>query len=123
MSKSLSVLRTPLALHSTSPITGFTRTGYCEVPAGDHGNHAIAAEVSDHFLDFTAARGNDLRSAGLTAGCKWCLCAGRWLEAFRAREKEGEGVVPRIYLEATNESALKVVDLETLKRYAVVEKK
>ena len=72
-SRSLSVLRTPLALHSTSPMTGFTRTGRCEVPPSDFGNHSVAAEVSDKFLDFTASRGNDLRSAGLTAGCKWCL--------------------------------------------------
>lgn len=29
--------------------------------------------LTDSFLDFTASRGNNLRSIGLTAGCKWCL--------------------------------------------------
>ncbi|KAF2148352.1 hypothetical protein K461DRAFT_233082 [Myriangium duriaei CBS 260.36] len=119
MSKSMSVLRKPLAIHSTSPMTGFLRNGYCDVPAADMGNHAVAAEVSDAFLDFSAARGNDLRTVGLKGGCKWCLCASRWLEAYEARGKEGEGIVPKIFLNATNETALKKIDLETLKKYAV----
>lgn len=79
MSKSLNVLKTPLALHSTSPMTGFLRNGYCEVPASDHGNHSIAAQVTDEFLDFSASRGNDLRKGiqGMKGGCKWCLCVSR----------------------------------------------
>ncbi|KAG8630471.1 hypothetical protein KVT40_002090 [Elsinoe batatas] len=123
-SKSLNVLRTPLALHSTSPMTGFLRNGYCEVPASDFGNHAVAAEVTDEFLDFSASRGNDLRTVGLKGGCKWCLCASRWLEAFEAKgsDSRGEKIVPKVYLEATNESALKKIDLEVLRKYAVEKK-
>ncbi|KAF2222502.1 hypothetical protein BDZ85DRAFT_263767 [Elsinoe ampelina] len=123
-SKSLNVLRTPLALHSTSPMTGFLRNGYCEVPPSDYGNHAVAAEVTDEFLDFSASRGNDLRTVGLKGGCKWCLCASRWLEAFEAKggDPRGEKIVPKVYLEATNESALKKIDLEVLRKYAVEKK-
>ena len=66
----VAVFKQPLALHSTQPLTGFTRTGYCEVPPSDAGNHAVAAIVSNDFLDFSAARGNDLRQVGLTDGCK-----------------------------------------------------
>ncbi|KAF4550788.1 Hypothetical protein D9617_16g015780 [Elsinoe fawcettii] len=119
-SKSLNVFRKPLALHSTSPMTGFMRNGYCEVPAGDFGNHAVAAEVTEEFLDFSASRGNDLRPAGLKGGCKWCLCASRWLEAFEAKgnDPRGEKIVPKVFLEATNESALKKIDLEVLRKYA-----
>lgn len=90
-----SVLSKPLAIHSTSPMTGYLRNGYCEVPASDAGNHAIAAEVSDEFLKFSADRGNDLRQIGLKGGCKWCLCVSRWKEAFDARGKEGDKIVPK----------------------------
>lgn len=36
------VLKTPLALFSKEPITGFYRNGYCQVGPEDHGNHAVA---------------------------------------------------------------------------------
>ncbi|KAF2758580.1 hypothetical protein EJ05DRAFT_500097 [Pseudovirgaria hyperparasitica] len=112
------IFKKPLALHSTSPMTGFLRDGYCHVPAGDFGNHAVAASVSKEFLDFTASRGNDLRSAGLTPGCKWCLCASRWKEAFLARKNDTDPVVPKVWLNATNEKALGKVELEELKKFA-----
>jgi len=121
MSKSLNVFKQPLALHSTSPVTGFLRNGYCEVPASDYGNHAVAAEVSEEFLEFSASRGNDLRVIpGMKAGCKWCLCASRWLEAFNARKSEpaGDKIVPKVYLNATNEKALGKINLEDLKAFA-----
>ncbi|KEQ93826.1 hypothetical protein AUEXF2481DRAFT_308037 [Aureobasidium subglaciale EXF-2481] len=119
-------------------MTGYLRNGYCEVPASDAGNHAIAAEVSDEFLKFSAERGNDLRQIGLKGGCKWCLCVSRWKEAFDARGKEGDKIVPkyvknrldqdcmntnrghaRIFLNATNEKALDKVSLDDLKKFAV----
>jgi len=78
----------------------------------------VAAEVSEEFLDFSAKQGNDLRPAGLSGGCKWCLCASRWLEAFQAREQYGDKIVPRVFLEATNEKALNKVKLEDLKKFA-----
>lgn len=115
------VFKTPLSLHSTSPMTGYLRNGYCEVPASDYGNHAIAAEVTDEFLDFSARQGNDLRPIpGMKGGCKWCLCASRWLEAFEARGREpaGDKIVPKVFLNATNEKALGKVRLEDLKMFA-----
>ncbi|KJX94624.1 hypothetical protein TI39_contig4173g00025 [Zymoseptoria brevis] len=121
MSKSLNVFKQPLSLHSTSPMTGFLRNGYCEVPSSDFGNHAVAAEVTEEFLTFSAAQGNDLRVIpGMKAGCKWCLCASRWLEAFeaRGREKDGDKIVPKVWLKATNEKALGKINLEDLKAFA-----
>jgi uncharacterized protein (DUF2237 family) len=80
------------------------------------------ATLTDPFLDFTASRGNNLRSIGLTAGCKWCLCAARWKEALSyANSEEGkakEGIVPKVHLHATHERALDVVDLQELRRHA-----
>ncbi|EGP88482.1 uncharacterized protein MYCGRDRAFT_39970, partial [Zymoseptoria tritici IPO323] len=115
------VFKQPLSLHSTSPMTGFLRNGYCEVPSSDFGNHAVAAEVTEEFLTFSAAQGNDLRVIpGMKAGCKWCLCASRWLEAFeaRGREKDGDKIVPKVWLKATNEKALGKINLEDLKAFA-----
>lgn len=58
-------------------------------------NLCISGVVSEEFLDYTASQGNDLRVVGLTEGCKWCLCAGRWqeaLDAFRAGRISKNGV-------------------------------
>ena len=100
-------------------MTGFTRSGYCEVPASDAGNHAIAGIVSKEFLDFSAARGNDLRQVGLTDGCKWCLCVNRWKEAFDARTGMDDKKVPKVVMKATNGKALKGVSMDDLKAFAV----
>ncbi|KAF2246479.1 hypothetical protein BU26DRAFT_520947 [Trematosphaeria pertusa] len=113
------VFKQPLALHSTRPLTGYMRTGYCESPRSDAGNHSIAGIVTNEFLDFSASRGNDLRQAGLTDGCKWCLCVSRWKEAFDARSGDEDKKVPRIVLRATNERALERVRLEDLRKFAV----
>jgi uncharacterized protein len=100
-------------------LTGFYRDGFCRTGAADFGNHAVAGVVSEEFLDFTASQGNDLRVAGLTGGCKWCLCTSRWLEAFQAFQdgRISRNAVPRVVLEATEESALRQVDLDTFKQF------
>ena len=71
--------------------------------------------MTREFLDFTKSRGNDLSSAnpvfgfpGLVPGDKWCLCALRWKEAYEA------GFAPPVVLEATNEKALEIINLEHL---------
>jgi uncharacterized protein (DUF2237 family) len=132
----LPVFKQPLAIHSTRPLTGFMRTGYCEAPKADAGNHSVAgtfplpsplypsthttrAIVTSEFLDFSASRGNDLRQVGLTDGCKWCLCVSRWKEAFDARTGMDDKKVPKIVLKATNERALEGVKMEDLKGFAV----
>lgn len=127
-------------------MTGFYRNGYCDVGPDDTGNHSVAgtplpplhplskkknppqltsaqATLTDPFLDFTASRGNNLRSIGLTAGCKWCLCAARWKEAVdhaNSNVEAGDGakasVVPKVHLHATSERALDVVGMADLKK-------
>ncbi len=71
-------------------------------------------------MSFSKARGNDLSTPlpafgfpGLKAGDRWCLCAARWQEAFKA------GAMPRVVLQATHEGALAYCALEDLKRYAM----
>ena len=57
----------------------------------------------------------------MKAGCKWCLCASRWFEAFDARTREaaGDKIVPKVYLNATNSKVLDKIKLEDLKAFAV----
>jgi hypothetical protein len=104
-------------------MTGYYRDGYCRTGAGDFGNHAVAGVVTEEFLDYTASQGNDLRIAGLSEGCKWCLCTSRWLEAFQAYQNGviGKNAVPKVQLSATEDSALRKVDLDTFKQFAAPE--
>lgn len=110
------VLGTALQIAGTSPITGFYRDGFCSTGTADRGIHVVAAIVTDKFLQYSKARGNDLITPypaygfpGLKAGDKWCLCAARWKEAYDA------GVAPPVVLEATHEKALEYATLEELK--------
>lgn len=117
----LNVLGTPLQLCCASPRTGFYRDGFCVTGPQDTGRHTVCAIVTQEFLAFTASRGNDLATPhpptfpGLVPGDKWCLCAARWLEAFKA------GKAPGVVLNATNAAALQICPLEALQQHAVPE--
>lgn len=73
-------------------MTGYKRDGYCRTGPDDPGNHAVAAVVTDEFLDFSASRGNDIRKqVGIKDGTKWCLCTSRWKEALTTMTKDETG--------------------------------
>ncbi|MGB0904966.1 MAG: DUF2237 family protein, partial [Mangrovicoccus sp.] len=100
--------------------TGFFRNGLCDTCAEDAGSHTVCALMTDEFLAYSKYFGNDLSTprpefgfAGLKAGDRWCLCAGRFLQAHQ------EGVAPQVVLEATHRRALEIVPLEVLESYAV----
>jgi hypothetical protein len=114
------VLGEPLQPCSTDPTTGFYRTGRCETGPDDTGNHVVCAEMTEAFLRFTKAQGNDLSTPrpawnfpGLEPGDRWCLCAARWQEALEA------GVAPPVLLGATHEKALNTLRLEDLEAHAL----
>ncbi|RDW73157.1 hypothetical protein BP6252_07064 [Coleophoma cylindrospora] len=119
---SLNVLKKPLGVFSKDPMTGFYRNGYCDVGPEDRGIHAVAAILTDPFLDFSASKGNNLRSIGLTAGCRWCLCAARWKEALvhasKSSDPASQAIVPRVHLHATHEKALDILSMDDLKKHA-----
>ena len=101
-------------------MTGFFRTGCCETSGDDVGVHTVCAIVTTEFLAFSKAAGNDLSTsmpqygfAGLKDGDSWCLCAGRWQEAFEA------GHAPRVNLRATHVRTLEFVDLADLEKFAI----
>lgn len=111
----------PLIECSHMPKTGYYRNGCCETGPDDLGTHTVCAVMTDEFLTFSYNKGNDLISPrpeyafpGLKPGDKWCLCAGRWMEAYRA------GVPPKVILEATHEKTLEYITLEELVKHALV---
>lgn len=119
-STSRNVLGTQLQTCSTDPVTGFFRDGCCETGPTDRGRHIVCAVMTDDFLAFSKASGNDLstpmpqyRFPGLKAGDRWCLCLERWREAHKA------GCAPQVILEATHEIALERLTLSTLQPFAV----
>ena len=118
----LKVLGTPLLPCCLENSTGWYRNGSCETDSGDHGRHVICAIMTEDFLAFSKLMGNNLSTPipeynfpGLQPGECWCLCAGRWQEAFEA------GMAPMVKLEACEQSALEILDLENLKSHAVSE--
>jgi len=109
------VLGTDLKPCCYQPKTGFYRDGFCRTGPEDVGTHVVCAIMTEDFLVYTKAQGNDLSTPipmyqfpGLKPGDKWCLCASRWKQAYKA------GKAPEVDLEATHEKALQIVDFEML---------
>ncbi|MBJ7504954.1 MAG: DUF2237 domain-containing protein [Acidimicrobiaceae bacterium] len=114
------VLGEPLQPCNLDPVTGWYRNGCCETGGDDTGVHTVCAIMTDEFLAFSKAAGNDLSTpmpqygfAGLKAGDQWCLCAGRWQEAFDA------GKAPQVRLGSTHVLTLEFVQLSDLKKFAI----
>ena len=116
------VIGTALEPCSRDPVTGFYRSGCCETGPEDRGVHVVCAVMTEAFLAFSTAQGNDLATPhpewgfpGLQPGDRWCLCAGRWREAYDA------GVAPPVVLEATHVSALEFASFDELQANAVAD--
>ena len=111
------VLGSALKSCSCNPMTGWYRDGRCQTDATDMGMHTVCAVMTEQFLSYSKAQGNDLSTPqmgfpGLKEGDKWCLCAPRWKEAYQ------DGMAPSIDLEATEESTLNIIAIEILKEFA-----
>ena len=77
------------------PVTGFKRNGYCQYDTRDFGRHLICAKLDKNFLDYTAKMGNNLYSV-VKPGDKWCICEGRYLQAYQ------DGIAPRVIRVSTS---------------------
>lgn len=118
--ESKNVLGGELELCSSDPVTGFLRDGCCQTCKEDLGSHTVCSVVTDDFLNYSKQQGNDLSTPrpefefpGLKEGDAWCLCAGRWLQAYEA------GMAPRVKLKSTHARALEIIALEDLKSLAI----
>lgn len=120
MARDLNVLGEPLTPCCHAPKTGFYRDGFCRVGPNDVGVHSVCALLTEEFLAFSLAQGNDLMTPrpefgfpGLQPGDRWCLCASRWLEATEV------GVAPPVILSGTNQKTLDIIGLATLRQHAL----
>lgn len=116
----LNVLGEPLQPCGTDPMTGFYREGSCSCGPDDIGLHAVCAVVTEEFLEHQRSVGNDLATPrpewhfpGLRPGDRWCVVAGRWLQAYE------DGVAAPVVLASTNARALEVIPLELLREHSV----
>jgi uncharacterized protein (DUF2237 family) len=119
MTAQLNVLGTELEECGLDPVTGFLRDGNCSTGPQDLGSHTVCAIVDESFLEYSLSAGNDLITPmpeygfpGLKPGDRWCLCASRWKQAYEA------GCAPPVYLRATHERALELIELDILKQFA-----
>ena len=117
--KDLNVLGSPLELCSCEPMTGWFRDGFCRSDVADLGQHSVCCVMTESFLSYSRAQGNDLSTPvpafsfpGLQPGDHWCVCAPRWKQAY------DDGMAPPVRLEATALSATDVIPLDLLKACA-----
>ena len=118
----LNVFGEPLIACSRDPETGFFRDGHCHTCPEDLGCHAVCAQVTEEFLEYSKAAGNDLSTPvpefgfpGLAPGDCWCVCAPRWKEAWQA------GKAPPLILKATHQAALEFVSRSVLEEFGIDE--
>ena len=104
---------------SQDPVTGFYRNGCCETGPEDTGQHTVCCIMTEAFLRFSKAAGNDLSTPrpeyafpGLRPGDRWCVCAPHWKEALDA------GFAAPVVLKATHEEVLAIAPLGVLKDHA-----
>lgn len=117
---SLNVLGDALRPCSDDPLTGYFRDGHCNSCAQDTGSHTVCAVMTAEFLAYSKYVGNDLSTprpeygfVGLKPGDRWCLCAGRFLQAH------DEGCAAKVDLSATHVAALEIVRLDILREHAL----
>jgi uncharacterized protein (DUF2237 family) len=101
-------------------MTGFYRDGCCNTGLQDVGSHTVCAVVTAEFLAHQKGVGNDLSTPrpdysfpGLQPGDRWCVVAGRWMQAYL------DGAAAPVALAATHQRALDVVPLEALQEHAI----
>ena len=96
---------------------GYRSCFYRSIPLGPIEN---GRKVEMEFLEWCKAEGNDLITPhpefgfpGLKDGDGWCVCATWYARAVEA----GKGCP--IYLKSTHENTLKILPIETLKKFAI----
>ena len=116
----LNVLGEPMEPCSLKPLTGFYRDGSCNTGVNNPGIHAVCIYATEEFLEYSKAVGNDLSTplpqynfAGVKEGECWCLSGPRFVEALMNDK------APNIFIHSTHQKMLELVDLETLKKYAI----
>lgn len=120
MDEALNVLGEPLEPCSLKPLTGFYRDGSCQTGKDNPAVHAVCIYATEDFLNYSKKMGNDLSTpmpqytfAGVKPGESWCLGGHSFVRAVQ------DGMAPQIFIHATHIKILELIDLETLKKYAI----
>jgi len=120
MYPSINVLGTPLEPCSLNPMTGFYRDGSCQTGENNPGVHAVCIYATEAFLAYSKSVGNDLSTpmpqynfTGVKAGESWCLSGPRFVQAVQ------DAQAPGIFIHATHQAMLELIDLATLKKHAL----
>ena len=115
-----SILLVLLILFCLLSLLGFYRNGFCSTGPDDLGRHTVCIQATADFLSYSKSVGNDLSTPaphyyfpGLKHGDIWCLCAERWVQAYKA------GVAPKLFLKSTHEKTLDYVPVEILRQFAL----
>ena len=111
----INVLGEPLLPCGCRTMAGWYQDGFCRTDDSDIGQHAICSVMTEGFLKYTFAQGNNLidpnpifQFDGLKAGDHWCLCVSRWEEA------RNDCMAPPVILESTHVSTLQAISLDIL---------
>ena len=122
MFKPLNVFGQPLKQCSVKPMTGFYRDGSCNSGLDNQAWHMVCVLATVEFLEYSKNVENDLSTPmpqygfeGVKAGDSWCLAISNFMRALQA------GKAPQIFLNSTHQAVLDVIDLDTLKKYALDE--
>ena len=122
MFKPLNVFGQPLKQCSVKPMTGFYRDGSCNSGLDNQAWHMVCVLATVEFLEYSKNVGNDLSTPmpqygfeGVKAGDSWCLAIANFMRALQA------GKAPQVFLNSTHQAVLDVIDLDTLKKYALDE--
>lgn len=114
------VLGSQLEPCSLNPLTGYYRDGSCHNKGDENCVHLVCIYASDDFLRYLKSIGNDLITpmpqynfAGVKAGQSWCLSAPWFFKAI------DDNMAPHIFLHSTHERILEIIDLDTLKQFAL----
>jgi len=114
------ILAKPLEPCSLRPLTGFYRDGTCTSSNDNPAVHAVCIYASKDFLEYSKKAGNDLSTpnpqfgfAGVKPGESWCLGAYAFLKAIKDKK------APNIFAHSTHERMLELLDIQTLKKYAI----
>ena len=130
--ENLNVHGSALTICSVDPMTGWARDGTCKLYPGDRGTHTTCAKLTTEFLVYQKSMGNNLMDPtlwgfpGLKEGDQWCLCAGRWNQAFEAytRGEISRNGVPELSLNATHMKTAQMVTggMKTIEDFALKKK-
>lgn len=120
MFEPINALGGPLEPCSLDPLTGFYRDGSCQTGPDNPGVHAVCIYATEEFLAYSKAVGNDLSTpmpqynfTGVKAGESWCLSGPRFVQAHQ------DSMAPQIFIHSTHQAMSQLIDLETLKSYAL----